>query len=98
MWFIYFLVKDIRDRNLCRDTIPARWVFAKNNDVVILIPDKGNRFVILNKKNYVSKMEAFMNDECKFQQIVNDPTETYERGLHNLLRRLRKKSRCTIGV
>ena len=40
--------------------------------IVILRPDKGNDIVILNKVDYVNKVETLLSDDSKFKPINND--------------------------
>ncbi|XP_066974222.1 uncharacterized protein [Macrobrachium rosenbergii] len=42
---------------------------AKNKDITITRPDKGKRVVILNKDDYITKVETVLNDNTKFQKL-----------------------------
>ena len=42
---------------------------SKNPDIIITRPDKGKGTVILNKDDYIRKMEDILNDNSKFQEI-----------------------------
>ena len=42
----------------------------RNENVVISRPDKGNGVVVLNKADYLKKMEAILADEKKFHTLV----------------------------
>jgi len=45
----------------------------KNNpSLVICKQDKGNEVVLLNKTNYVTKMESLFSDTNKFKKIDSD--------------------------
>jgi hypothetical protein len=49
----------------------------KNNDnIIIRKADKANIFVILNKADYISKVNELLGDNNKFRNITRDPTET----------------------
>ena len=41
----------------------------KNNDIVTQKSDKGNPAVIVDKTEYFDKMDSFLNDVCKFENI-----------------------------
>jgi len=45
---------------------------SKNKDLVIVRPDKGNGFVILNKADYIDKVELLLSDTEKFKLLDYD--------------------------
>ena len=53
----------------------------KNEDVVVCKPDKGNSVVVLNKADYVSKLELILNNPDKFtiDEYQIDLTEKVEK-------------------
>ena len=63
----------------------------RNENIVISRPDKGNGVVVLNKADYLKKMEAILADEKKFHYIgdadVHDRTVQQERALQAFLLR-----------
>ena len=68
-----------------------------SNDETILItkPDKGRGVVIMNKSEYINKMEDLLADNTKFKRVDNDPTLTSEDQLIRLLSRLKKENFIT---
>ena len=46
----------------------------RNDDIIITKPDKGSGVVILNKSDYIKKMDNILLDEIKFERI--GPTST----------------------
>ena len=66
----------------------------KNKNIVISRPDKGSGVVILNRKDYVQKMEDVLSQKDKFELIgnaeENDTTIQQERALQAFLLRARK--------
>ena len=44
-------------------------------NIIILKPDKGNGIVILNKCDYINKMNDILNDNTKFQIIYDNITK-----------------------
>jgi hypothetical protein len=42
---------------------------SKNNNIVITKPDKGKGIVILDKTDYISKIDTILSDENKFEKI-----------------------------
>ena len=62
--------------------------------IYITKPDKGNGVVILNIREYISKMENTLSDPTKFQKIVDDErklTIRLEDKVNNALRTLKGK-------
>ena len=49
----------------------------KNNDIVILRPDKGNS-IIMDRNVYIQKIFEIMTDRTKFKELSIDPTITCE--------------------
>ena len=41
----------------------------KNNDIVVLKPDKGNGVVILNRADYIEGILKIINDTRKFKEL-----------------------------
>ena len=46
---------------------------AKNKNIVVTKPDKGNGVVLLNKSDYLEKMHDILSDRSKFSPITSDP-------------------------
>ena len=65
---------------------------AKDKNIYITKADKGNAVVILNRDEYIKKMETIVNDPKTFQLLVEDPTLKQE---DKLIRKL--KSLVEIG-
>ena len=56
--------------------IPREQYFAlkklsKEKDIIITVPDKGLTVVILNKSDYIVKMEEIMSDTARFKKTAN---------------------------
>ena len=45
---------------------------AQRKDVIVLKPDKGNGVVLLNKSDYVKKMNIILSDGAKFETVNED--------------------------
>jgi len=52
--------------------------FCKDNSIIVTKPDKGKGVVVLNRTDYVSKMDDILSDASKFSLSSNDDN------LHNL--------------
>ena len=61
----------------------------KNDDIIVTKPDKGSGIVLLNKSNYVDKMNKILNDQSKFRRLgpvsSNDNTASIESCLQKQL-------------
>ena len=59
---------------------------------MICKPDKGTGIVLLDKDDYVTKMNAVLNDETKFRKMPNekDRTPTIEKSLSKVLSRIKQ--------
>ena len=67
---------------------------SKDNSIVILKPDKGNGIVIMNKIDYISKMESIVGDTSKFKIINEDifkVTIRHEDKINRFLSKLHKE-------
>ena len=60
----------------------------EDNSIVVTRPDKGRGVVLLNKADYVSKMETIINDQTKFVCLSTDRTIKLESELRKLLNNL----------
>ena len=45
---------------------------SEDDSIVIIKPDKGNGIVILNKNDYLSKIETILQDSTKFKRLTDD--------------------------
>ena len=63
----------------------------EDKSIIVTRPDKGRGIVLMNKSDYLSKMQAILNDSTKFECLSDDLTIERERSLTNLLRRLKKR-------
>ena len=80
---------DFMMQNECYQAIKS---LRRNEKILITRPDKGSGVVILNKNDYVTKMENILNDASKFECLgpaaTADRTSTIETKLQNRLREL----------
>lgn len=80
---------------LSNDHLEALKDLRNNADLVILQPDKGSGIVLLDRTDYVAKMEVILSDRTKF--MVDDKgkgkTESWERKMNKKLNSLLKEGR-----
>ena len=72
--------------NIPREQYVALVNLSKNKDIIITKPDKGSGVVILNRTDYIKKMEVIVNDTTKFK-VHND------QDLYQVSRRIERKVR-----
>ena len=73
-----------------------------NKNIIITRPDKGNRTVLMNKADYISKMMDILGNKTKFECLggcdVHDRTGQNERSLQTYLLRQRKAGEISSEV
>ena len=63
-------VSRISDKNLSREEVKALNNLVKNKNLVIQKADKGNKIIVLNRSDYISKLIKILEDTSNFR-IVN---------------------------
>ncbi|CAF4535599.1 unnamed protein product, partial [Didymodactylos carnosus] len=64
---------------------------SADKSIIICKPDKGKGIVILDKSEYIEKMNAIVNDTATFKQITDDPTMNKEDKLVRFLLKLHER-------
>ena len=62
----------------------------KNDKIVVLRQDKGRGVVILNRSDYITKCETFLNGP-EFTALSEDPTGKFQTRVQGILRKMKKK-------
>ena len=74
----------------------------KDESIVITRPDKGSGTVVMNREDYLGRMEVILQDESKFEQLgsvnTNDRTPQQERAFQAFLLRLKKATKITEDI
>ena len=85
---------DFSDFRMHKECFQAYKSIRNNKEIVISKPDKGSGIVILNKSDYLSKMDLVISDKSKFLKIGPsarfDFTDRIERAICRRLRSLNK--------
>ena len=68
----YSYSPDFLPLNISRAELSALKKLSRNKDLVIVRPDKGNGIVILDKLDYINKVELLLSDTCKFKKLNED--------------------------
>ena len=80
---------DSRDFTMHKECFHAINRLRKNDDIIVTKPDKGSGVVLLNKSDYVDKMNKILDDQSKFRRLgpvsSNDNTAIIESRLQKRL-------------
>ena len=71
--------------NITRAEREALVNLKKDDNIIILPADKGRATVIMDKENYVSKVNTMLNDTRTYDKLSKDPTPTYKKKLQTML-------------
>ena len=63
----------------------------KDKSIIVTRPDKGRGVVVMDKNDYISKMNVILSDRTKFTPRFDDPTLKRENSLKRLLLRLKNE-------
>ena len=76
-----------------RDHMDALKRLRRNEDIIISKPDKGNGIVLLDKVDYVRKMEQLLSDKTRFlkDNKEKDLTQQVEKAITKLLSSLKQR-------
>ena len=73
--------------NITKGERKALFDLKKDKTITILPADKGRATVVLNTKDYESKMNDLLSDSNTYQKLTKDPTKAYKQELINMIRR-----------
>ena len=57
-----------------------------NNKMVIRKADKSNVFVILDRSDYISKLDSILNYQSKFTRVSEDPTNNLKKEINSIIK------------
>ena len=75
--------------NISKAELVALKNLSKNKNIVILRPDKGNGVVILDRVDYINKVESLLSDASKFKKLDTDILDLCLKRENKLIRFLR---------
>ena len=62
-----------------------------NEDIIILLADKGRATVVMDRKDYDGKLLTMLSDTTVYKWLKRDPTSSLERQMNSKLLELRRK-------
>ena len=72
-------IKNFDEDLLTREDYEMVREFLDNEDIIVRKADKNNTFVIMNRSDYMEKLDLIVNDENKFRKLDKDPTEALKK-------------------
>ncbi|CAF1206861.1 unnamed protein product [Didymodactylos carnosus] len=88
---LLYQVSHKRISNLSKSEIDAMRKLENDKTIVLLKADKGNAIVIMNKKDYYSKVIDMLDEPKKFSSSLVDDTLAEENKINNRLKQLKEK-------
>ena len=61
---------------ISKEEMEALKSLSRDKSIVITRPDKGNGVVLMDKQDYISKVNSVLQDTTKFQKIVGPEEKT----------------------
>ena len=92
------LSASLTDCNLTKDELHALRRLRNDKDIVILPADKGRGTVVMDKKDYMDKMDSLVNDKEIYEPLKRDPTPALQRRLNGKLLDLKKTETIDIQL
>ena len=92
----------LKELNLSKPEYDALKRLASNRDIVIQKSDKGNSVVIVNREDYIQRMQEMVNDVSKFEKVNVADKKDYNfmvketKEVNSLLNELLSKNSITI--
>ena len=80
----------LTDNNLTKDERQALKRLRNDNDILILLADKGRVTVVMDKTDCHDKMDELVNDKQTYEVLKRDPTPALQRKLNSKLLQLKK--------
>ena len=89
----YLQCKTPARRHLSESSYCGLKSLQRNNDILITKPDKGSGVVIMDRSDYLDKMQRILNDNTKFQHKTRekDKTSVIERKISKELSELKQR-------
>ena len=88
------IIEELKKAEVPPSNLTAReWkalnTLKKDEEIMILPADKGKCLVVMDRKDYISKMEEKLKDETTYKRIEKDPTEEIRKSLQEQLEKIK---------
>ena len=99
---LFFYGLNHQDITLSTEERDALQKVANNPTLIICKPDKGNGVVVMNKNDYINKMNKILSNKAQFQKVSVDDNianlSKFQRFLYNLKTKQFLKKKFTIEL
>ncbi len=82
--------------NLSKEEWKAMKDLKKDESIMVLPADKGKCLVVMDRAEYIEKMEAKLSDESTYKKLEEDPTEKVKAELAKKLQEVKDKGELDI--
>ena len=79
--------------NISKEEWKAIKELRADKDCLVLTADKGVALVVIDKKDYIQKMNQLLEDKNTYRPLKMDPTNKQKNRLINILRRIKSEGR-----
>ena len=86
--YVFCSIKDIKILNNLR----------RNESIIIRKADQGYTLVVMDTKDYDSKLNALLKDEKTYKKLSFDPTDSYTKKFKNELKSLKEEGKITYQI
>jgi hypothetical protein len=76
--------------NISKEEREALHCLKEDNTITILPADKGRCTVILNKNDYVTKIQDLLNDQRTYEKLKRDPTSKFKDNIIKVLKEIER--------
>ena len=84
--------------NISKEEWKAIKELRSDKECLVVTADKGVALVVMDKKEYISKMNQLLEDTNTYRLLKMDPTNKYKNRLINILRRIKSEGRLVEGT
>ena len=84
--------------NISKEEWKAIKELRSDKDHLVVTADKGVALVVIDKKDYILKMNQLLEDKNTYRLLKMDPTNKHKNRLINILRRIKSEGRLEEGT
>ena len=81
--------------NLSNEDNAALKRLADDDSIVIVPADKGKAIVVMDKLDYVNKIESHLGDSTTYEKLVNNPMQQLQMTINTILKKLKNSNKLS---
>ncbi|CAM4845408.1 unnamed protein product [Rotaria magnacalcarata] len=85
--------KKPKNNNMTKEEIKVLNEIKSMNQIVIIQADKGRKIVIMDKLEYIDKVEEKLNDQEVYEKLMKDPTDELKTKLSTVITKLHQQEK-----